>query len=89
VAATDLENVFVCEISAAGNVMVELDRRPIGFVLGLELEGLAFRRPVAIIEKCDRVAANAAAKILIPKFPKDLFEGRHKNSLIKVEYLIR
>ena len=49
----------------------------IGFILRLEFDCFTFRRPIPIVEECDRVISDAPAEILVPYFPECLFEGWH------------
>lgn len=77
VPATDLEYVFTGKFRSAGNVVIELNGGAIGLVFRLECDSFTFRRPVTVIQKCDRVATNTSAEVLVPDLPENLFDGGH------------
>jgi hypothetical protein len=69
-------------------MMIELNSRTVGLIFSLERECFTFGWPVAIVQKCNGIAPNAIADILIPKFPKDLLEGGHVE-LLYLKFLER
>src|SRR5688500_10838947 len=73
----DFEDIFASKIPSACHMMIQLDGRPVGLILGLKFQRFPFWRPVAIVDKRDRVTPDAPAEILIPDFPECLFEEWH------------
>src|SRR5919109_3219565 len=75
---TDFKHILVGKIPSTCYMMIQLDGRAIGFILWLKLNCFTFRRPIAIVEECDRIVAYSVTKILIPNFPKSLFKRWHQ-----------
>src|SRR5688500_16217998 len=69
---TDFEHILVREIPAACHMMIQLNGRAINLILRFKFYRFPFRRPIAIVEKYDRIVAYSPAEVLIPNFPECL-----------------
>src|SRR5687768_5296085 len=75
--AAHFADIYSCKFPATRYVTIQLNGRAVGFILRFKGQGFTFGRPVAIVQKGDRFAADLSTEVVIPNFPEGLLEGWH------------